>query len=140
MSRLYADTSALTRAYLADEFDHEPVRALLLEGDDDVVTSELARVEFASAMRGAGAAGRAPTWRDVLERFDADCTDAGPLALIALQGAIVFKRAYEIVIDQHLYTLDAVHLAVALEESVDEFVTRDARQAEAAAALGLAVR
>ncbi len=53
MTLLYADPSALARAYLADEPDHAMLREMLLAGPDQVVTSALARVELASAIRAA---------------------------------------------------------------------------------------
>ncbi len=147
MSLLYADPSALVRAYFADEPDHASLRSLLLEGAEPVVTSELARVELASAVRAASRAGRLRKWRGLLARIDADCGEEGPLTLLALRPAVVLEPAYRLVLEHRLRTLDAVHLAVALaecpaladgEEVV--FVTRDEEQAAAAAAVGLAVR
>lgn len=58
MTLLYADTSALVRAYLADEPDHGSLRERLLEGDEPVVISELARIEMASVIRAAARGGR----------------------------------------------------------------------------------
>jgi predicted nucleic acid-binding protein len=144
---LYADTSAILRAYFADEPDHDELRALLLEGSDSVVTSEIARVELASAVRAASRAARLLRWRALLARIDADCAEAGPIALLALRPAIVLPRAYRLVLDHRLRTLDALHLAVALEEGpaladggAIEFVSRDEDQAAAAGALGFALR
>ncbi len=146
MSLLYADTSALVRAYFADEADHRVLRETLLEGGDPVVTSELARVELASAIRAAGASGRLRRPNGVLARIDADCREAGPIALLRLRPQAVLPRAYDLVLEHRLRTLDAIHLAVAQEECPliagdDEFVfvTRDEDQAAAAAAVGFAV-
>lgn len=147
MSLLYADTSALVRAYLADEPDHAALRRLLLEGDEPVVTSELARVELASAVRAAARSGRLAAWREILAIFDAHCAEGGPVALLALRPPVVLPRARELVVTHALSTLDAIHLAVALEEcppiAAGEdvvLVTRDPAQAGAARALGLGVR
>jgi predicted nucleic acid-binding protein len=148
VSLLYADPSALVRAYFADEPEHQALRALLLEGDDPVVTSELSRVELASAVRAAGRARRFRGWQRLLARIDADCGDEGPVVLIALRPEVVVEAAYSLVLVHRLRTLDAVHLAVALEECPAlaggeqdvVFVTRDEDQAAAAGALGLAVR
>lgn len=147
MTLLYADTSALIRAYFVDEPDHAVLRSLLLEGDDPVVASEIARVEFASAIRAAAAGGRLPRWRQLLARVDADCGEAGPIALLAFRSDVVLPTAYQLVLDHRLRTLDAVHLAVAIEECPAlagagevAFVTRDRDQAAAAEAVGLAVR
>lgn len=146
MSLIYADTSALLRAYFADEPDHAQLRAMLLEGDQPVVTTELARVELASAIRAAGEAGRLGGIRGLLARIDADCGEDGPVALIRLRPEVVLPRAYRLALEHRLRTLDALHLAVAIEECVALaedgdilFVTRDEHQAEAASTLGMGV-
>jgi hypothetical protein len=140
VSLFYADTSALVRAYFADEPDHEPLRDLLLEGVEPVVTSEVTRVEFASAVAAAGRAGRLSQAPMVMDRFDADCGDEGPLTLLRLDPEPVLGLAYELVRDHRLRTLDAIHLAVALTDAVDlaggekvTVITRDEEQAAAAA-------
>ena len=145
MSLLYADTSALMRAYFADEPDHELLRGLLLEGVEPVVTSELARVEFASAVTAARRAGCLPEASTVLDRFDADCGDDGPLTLLRLDPEPVLAIAHELVRDYRLRTLDAIHLAVALTDAADlaageklTMVTRDEDQAAAAREAGIA--
>jgi predicted nucleic acid-binding protein len=146
MTLLYADTSALARAYFEDERDHRHLRQRLLEGEEPVVTSELARVELASAIRAAAGAGRLRRSAGVLARFDADCGEDGPIALLRLRADAVLPVAYDLVLEHRLRTLDAIHLAVALEECPllagdDEvvFVTRDVEQAAAASALGFSV-
>ena len=145
MSVRYADTSALLRCYLIDEDDHERLRGLLLEGPEPVVTSEITRLEMASAAAAAARAGRIADAAAVLAAFDADCGDDGPLALLRMQPEDVLPRAVALVQQQRLRTLDAIHLAVALDVprllAVDDlgFVTRDQGQAAAAEALGLPV-
>ncbi|CAN5751012.1 type II toxin-antitoxin system VapC family toxin [soil metagenome] len=146
MSLLYADTSALARAYFVDEPDHVTLRARLLEGTEPVITSELARVELASAVGAAAPGERLPAITGLLARMDADCRGDGPLFLLRLRPEVVLPTAYRLVIDHGLRTLNAIHVAVALEESPAlvadgdlVFVTRDAQQAVAAAALGLVV-
>lgn len=147
MTLLYADPSALIRAYFADEPDHERLKVLLLEGDEPVVTSEVARLELASATTSAARGGRLRRPERLLARMDVDCAQGGRVALVRLRPEVVFPAAYRLVRDHHLRTLDAIHLAVALEECPalagdDEvaFVTRDRHRAAAASALGLAVR
>lgn len=144
MSFLYADTSALVRAYFADEPDHESLRCLLLEGSDPVVSSELTRVEFASAVAAAHRGGQLRRTQPVLDRFDADCGDSGPLVLLRLDPAEALPLARRMVIEHRLRTLDAIHLAVALTDGIslaaDEqvtMVTRDEEQAAAARIYGL---
>jgi len=137
------------RAYLPDEADHTSLRAQLLEGDDAVVSSELARVEFASAAHAARRARRrmgpgGPL--GLMARFDADCSGGGPMSLVLLRPDVVMPRAYQVVVDHRVRTLDAMHLAVALDVAArladgDQlaFVTRDQAQATAARSLGLSV-
>jgi predicted nucleic acid-binding protein len=144
---LYADTSAILRAYFADESDHDALRAGLLEGTDPVVTSEVARVELASAVRSAAAAGRLKRWRGVLARMDADCGPNGPITLLALRSDPILTRSRSLVLEHRVRTLDAIYLAVALVECPSlsgeggtAFVTRDEDQAAAASRLGFEVR
>jgi predicted nucleic acid-binding protein len=143
---LYADTSAVVRAYFADEADHKELRGLLFDGPDPVVTSELTRVEFASAVSSASRARRIPTPRIVLDRFDVDCGEDGPFALLRLDPAVVLAEARRLVSEHSVRTLDAIHLAVALTDAAAlapgeevKLVTRDRQQAAAARAAGLAV-
>lgn len=147
MTLLYADPSALIRAYFVDEPDHAELRALLLEGTEPVITSEIGRIEVASAVRSAARSGRLRRWRGLLDRIDADCQEDGPIALLRLRPDVVFPIAYRLVLDHRVRTLDGVHLAVATEEcpvlagnGEIGFVTRDRNQAKAATALGLIVQ
>lgn len=146
MTSFYADTSALIRAYFADEPDHLELRALLLEGDAAVLTSELARIEFASAVMAAARAGRLDAPETVLHRFDADCSDGGPIAMVRLEAETLLPVARDLVVSHALRTLDAIHVAAALAEipALPEgddlvFVTRDHAQAQAAHDLRLSV-
>lgn len=143
---LYADTSALIRSYFKGESDHNELRGILLDGAEPVVTSELSRVEVASAITTAHRSGRIAQPGIFLRRFDADCGDAGAVTLLRLDAAIVLPVARQFVMEHRLRTLDAVHLAVALTQAVAlaagepvTFVTRDSHQAAAARARGMAV-
>jgi hypothetical protein len=145
VTRLYADTSALARAYLQDEPDHPTLRSLLLEGPDVVVTSEITRVELTSALAAADRAGRLADLATLLARVEADCGVAGRILLLAFRPDVALPRARRLVLEHPLTTLDALHLAVALDEALggDEeivFVTRDDRQRVAAGAFGLEIR
>lgn len=146
MTLRYADPSALIRAYLDDETEGADLATMLLQGRDPTVTSAIARVELASALRAAGRSGRLPTWDVTLDRIEADVAAEGRVKLIPLRVDPILESARRLVLDHRLRTLDAIHLAVALEDgrtlAAGEklvFVTRDADQAAAAAALGLAV-
>jgi uncharacterized protein len=136
---LFADTSALARAYLRDESDSRVLRALLLETGEAVLASELVRVELARSVKGAERVGRVTDAARTLEGIDADLDD--PITIVDLKPAAILPKARELVLEHQLGTLDAIHLAVAVEErrrSPDPvvFVTRDADQAAAATALG----
>lgn len=147
MTLQYADPSALARAYLADETERTDLAAVLLDGRDPTITSAIAIVELASAVRSAGRSGRLPSWQVTLDRIEADLAAEGRIKLIPLRADPILDSARRLVLDHRLRTLDAIHLAVAIEDgrtlaAGEElvFVTRDADQAAAAAALGLAVR
>jgi predicted nucleic acid-binding protein len=116
----------------------------LLEGTEAVVTSELTRLEFASAVSAAARTGRTRKSRVFLDRFDADCRDDGPIALLRLDPEGVFPLAHRLLTEHDLRTLDALHLAVASTSATAlaggdsvVLVTGDERQAAAAAAMGL---
>jgi predicted nucleic acid-binding protein len=142
---IYADTSAVVRAYFADEPDHEQLYQLLT-GPDPVVTSELTRVEFAGAVSAAYRARRTANPSVVLDRFDLDCGQDGLVTLLRLDAQTVLPLARKLVVEQVLRTLGAIHLAVALTDATSlaggdslVFLTRDNQQAAAAKELGLAV-
>jgi predicted nucleic acid-binding protein len=141
---LYVDTSALVRAYLPDEPEHDALRETILEADEPVTTSELSRVEIARALKAAERAGRLNDAASVLKRIDADLSGK-PILTIRLDPDTLVARSRELVLAHPLRTLDALHFAVAL--GLDAFadggeivlVTRDAGQASAARALGLSL-
>lgn len=147
MTLFYADSSALVRAYFADEPDHAELRSLLLEQREPVVTSEITRLELASAVRAASVAGRISRVKELLARIDGDLAEDGGLIAIDLRADVIFPTAYRLILEHRLRPLDAIHVAVCTEDCPalagdDEiiFVTRDANQAKAARALGLNVR
>jgi uncharacterized protein len=146
MTLRYVDTSALVRCYFPDEPEHDELRALLLDGSEPVVTSELTRLELASAAYAAHRAGRLPDPAELLAVVDLDCGEDGPIALLRMQPDVVFEPAGALVAHHALRSLDALHLAVARSTAADlaagepvVLVTRNRRQAAAAAALGMPV-
>ena len=147
MTLFYADSSALVRAYFADEPDHAELRSLLLERREPVVTSEITRLELANVVRAASAMGRISRAQDLLARIDSDLALDGVVIAIDLRPEVVLRAAYRIILEHRLRPLDAIHVAVCAEDCPslagdDEiaFVTRDSDQAKAASALGFAVR
>ncbi|MEU0795210.1 type II toxin-antitoxin system VapC family toxin [Amycolatopsis sp. NPDC005961] len=145
MTVLYADTSAVVGAYLVDEPDHAELRKLLIEGDHVVLTSELTRLEFASAVTAAKRTGRIPDAREFLAQFDEDTRSV--FGVIPLSPPRIFAAARRLVTDKYpVRTLDAIHIAVAMHDTAEltggepvAFVTRDQRQGEAAKASGFEV-
>ena len=146
MTTLYVDTSALGAAYFPDEPDHHALNDLVFGSAHDVVTSAITRVELSSAVRSASEAGRVPDPDRVWDTIDADFGESGPVGLISLRADPVLTVAVSIVRRHRVRTLDAIHLAVALEDGTRVaapqtlvFTTLDHHQATAARALGLNV-
>lgn len=79
--------------------------------------------------------------------MEVDTGPHGRIMLIRLLPELVLTTAHRLVLDHSIRTLDAIHLAAAMEagprlaagEEI-HFVTRDRDQAAAARALGLTVR
>jgi predicted nucleic acid-binding protein len=121
------------------------LRQLLLEGNDPVVTSEIALVELTSAVARAEQAGRVRHAEALHRRIDADCGRDGPIALLSLRPEVVLPNARGLVRSHGLHALDAIHLAVATQEAAAldpeglVLVTRDECQAAAATAMGIAL-
>src|SRR5690606_13631782 len=103
VSVIYADTSALVRAYFAEEPEHDVLRRVLLEGTTPVVSSELAWIEFASAVSAASRHARLRSAQPVVDRFACDCADDdGPLTLLRLDPAATFPLAHRLVAEHRL--------------------------------------
>lgn len=145
MSVLYVDSSALARVYFPDEPEHEDLERLIFSEERAAATSEIARVELASAVRAAVTARRVAAVEPILARVDADLAER--IVTLDLRADVVLPEARRLVVDYRLRTLHAIHLAVAVLEAPRlasdgrvELVTRDERQAAAARTLGLTVR
>ena len=123
---VYLDSSALMKL-VVEEAETAALLAYLAD-QPDPVTSILAPVEVARALRRAGV--------DQQARLEA-MVEA--LTLIGLGDDIVVRAGR--VGPPALRTLDAIHLATALELGADlaAFVTYDARLADSARALGIPV-
>jgi uncharacterized protein len=121
----YLDTSALVKLVVAEE-ETAALIAWLHEAGGDVVSSDLARTELLRAVRRA-APDRAVRAREVLDS----------LMLLEVTTEI-FEEAARID-PPALRTLDAVHLAVALDlgDDLETVVTYDDRLAAAASANGV---
>jgi uncharacterized protein len=122
----YFDTSALVKLFIDEE--HSAPLAALLDGyrsaDDEIASSAILITELHRAARRL-AIDVALVDR-VLENIDlATCTNE----LLASAGRLR---------GEHLRSLDAIHIATALEVRSDTFVSFDLRQLDAANSAGLA--
>ncbi|HUZ77564.1 MAG TPA: type II toxin-antitoxin system VapC family toxin [Chloroflexota bacterium] len=143
---VYADTSALGSVYLRDEADAPWLRDLLDNFNSVgtlIVTSELTDVELASLVARAARSHRidGPTAEDCLRAYAADTANSGPIGVLLLDRETL-ARAAHYVVRTATRSLDAIHLAAAAhcaEQFGDDVqvLTRDVRQAAAAAALGI---
>ncbi len=124
MSVLYLDASALVRLGALETGSSAMVEQA--NAANQLVTSVVGTVELARALSRAGLPG-------VAEGILARCTIVGVDESIAERATRLMPST--------LRTLDAVHLATALEfaSEIDTFVTYDCRQAAAATDAGLMV-
>jgi len=137
----YFDTSALVKRYI-DEAGRREVLQLLRR--HDVVTSAILPVELQSALRrrvseGTLDAARVP---EILKRV---ATDRAYWTLVEVASAVL-AAAETLVATHPLRTLDAIHVAsaqlFAARVTAPELilVSADARQTQAAAAVGMMIR
>jgi len=126
----YADSSALVKL-VWEEPGSAVLRAFL--ADADIVTCELALAELPRAIRRAVA--RDPGLPlDLLIERTGELLEA--VALLAVDRPLLLAAGA--LAEPALRTLDAIHVAAALEASpVDGFVSYDERQAAAARLAGL---
>ncbi|MPY98259.1 MAG: PIN domain-containing protein [Actinophytocola sp.] len=140
---VYADSSVLARAYLADEPGHDDARALLADPETVLVTGSWTRIEVPGALVRATKARRGLR-DDLLALWFADIdSDSGPITVLTANQDEVERGALRIVLDHGIRAMDAWHVAAATltvpELATEEdygFATRDAAQAAVAAAYG----
>lgn len=124
----YLDTSAVAKL-LADETETSALRAHLddrVVGNADLVSALILETELRRMATRTGIPQTAVT--DVLSR----------LAMLDMDRS-VFRDA-GLLTGASLRSLDALHIAAALQASANEFITYDARQQAAAESVGLRVR
>lgn len=124
MAGTYLDSSAIVKLAI-DEPESTALRSYLRRRGP-LVSSALARAEVLRALLGEGDAGLA-RGRDVLSRLD----------LIRVNDRLL--DAAGVLLPEDVRSLDAIHLATALQLGGDvrQIVTYDEQMADAAAALGL---
>jgi len=123
----YLDTSAAVKLVVAEP-DTAALTAWLADHDGDIVSSDLLRTELLRATR-RGASHAMPRAREVLDS----------LTVLTVPTS-TFERAADL--DPGLLrSLDAIHLAVALElgDDLDGVITYDDRLADAARLHGITV-
>ncbi|MEO8935705.1 MAG: type II toxin-antitoxin system VapC family toxin [Burkholderiaceae bacterium] len=136
----YVDTSALLKGYLIEPAT--PAFILWLAEQGDAVISPLSVVEFKCAIRRRERAGQLTRRRAkaILDRLDENLADES-LGRVAWreQAFMLANDLIDRVAPVALRTLDALHLAVALQHRCTGFATADRAQADAARRLGFAV-
>ena len=142
----YSDPSAIMGVLLRDAPDHEWLLDEIVHGSTPILTSQLTVAEVTSACMAAERGSRVADGRLVAQGFQGLCRPGDRIRLIDLRPEAVIARACDLMTQYRLYALDAIHLAVALEDVVPlaagepvRFLTRDRTQAEAARALGFRV-
>lgn len=138
---IYLDTSVLV-SLLVTEVQSDAVREWIGPVQSaELMTSDWATLEFASAMgikvRQKGLDVRTATRaRHELEVMLADSLE------LATPSRNAYRHAEEVVAqyDRGMRGGDALHLAVAIEEDADQFVTTDGKLARAARELSLPIR
>lgn len=142
----YLDSSALVRAYLADEPDHASIVRLLGADEIAVVTGSWTRIEVSGALVRAARVHRGDE-TVLLAILDADLSSAGAITVVHADQDAVEDRALQLVRTYAIRAMDAWHLAVAeivlpaLAEAGEEqhFISRDVQQADVARSLGFLV-
>lgn len=119
----YADSSALAKL-VVDEPESKALEQYLRRGRIPLISSRIAVVEVRRTATLSN-----PALREEVDALLATC-------LLVDVGATILERAADLA-SARVRSLDAVHLATALEVEPDEMIVYDDRLAEAAAAVGL---
>ncbi|MEV7967169.1 type II toxin-antitoxin system VapC family toxin [Sphaerisporangium sp. NPDC088356] len=140
---VYADSSVLARAYLADEPYHAEARSLLEDPDVLMVTGSWTDIEVSGALVRA-ARGHSGDLQELLRAWDSHTNpEGGLITLLTAPQEQVEARALHIVRRHGLRAMDAWHVSIAslvVPELADGdsygFASRDKAQAEVAAGYG----
>jgi uncharacterized protein len=137
--KAYIDTSVLVKRYVSEP-GSDALDSFLVTAQPDLVASELMRLELVSTFGRKCREGRFPrTDLDKLQiQVDTDLLSGG-IELVMLHRDVL-QRALSLMrgLTQPVATLDAIHLASALSQHVDIFMTNDQQLSRAAAEAGLA--
>ena len=136
---LYCDTSALLKLFLSEPGSAEFTRAI--EGRDDLVVSDLAVTETASALaRRVRQGAITPNDARRVQRTIIESLDGAPYQRVELTRE-VHRRAEHFLltlVDTPLRAADALHLALATSARAASLASFDVRLGAAARAIGLA--
>ena len=137
--KAYIDTSVLVKRYVSEP-GSDALDSFLVTAQPELIVCELMRLELVSTFGRKCREGRfSSADLDKLQiQADADLL-SGRIELVSLHGDLV-QRALGLMrrLVQPLATLDAIHLASALSEHVDIFMTNDQQLSRAATEAGLA--
>jgi len=134
--RVFFDSSAFAKRYIADERGTEEVIAWC-ERADELALSVIVVPELVAAFCRLRRDGRisVPQYRRLKDDFMADIADA----LICDTTPQMLQHAVAALERQPLRGMDAIHLGAAVACAADLFVSADRRQCAAAKSIGLAV-
>jgi predicted nucleic acid-binding protein len=135
MMRIAFDSSALAKRYVRES--GTPRVLELCAQATEVVVSVLCVPEILSGLNRLRREERLSS--DGYSAAKTDLADDMTQATIVAVTPTVLSRAIELLEEAALRTLDAIHLAVAMDSACDLFVSADARQCEAASELGLRI-
>jgi uncharacterized protein len=135
MMRIAFDTSALAKRYVTESGTSRVLE--LCAQATEVVVSVLCVPEILSGLNRLRREGRLSPEGYATAKADL----AGDLtqATIVPVTSAVLSRTIDVLERTALRTLDAIHLAVAVDSACELFVSADARQCEAAKELGLTI-
>lgn len=137
---VYIDTSLLVKRYVTEPGSDE-LDSYLLETQPTLFVSELTRLELASTFSRKQREGRmSKTHQAALQQQADEDVLSGTLRLVHLQNSII-RQGLTLMqtLQQAIATLDAIHLASAMHQNVEIFMTDDKQLARAALEVGLQV-
>lgn len=137
---IYVDTSALVKRYVSEPGSNA-FDAFLRSSEDTCVISSLGSTEFESVLQRLKRQGHIDEAYAVQARSDFVSDLNAALWSVHAFVPTTFARAAELMrtLEAPLATLDALHLASAIEFRCDRFATSDRQLVHAAAQRGLAV-
>lgn len=133
--RVFLDSSALVKRYIREAGTDEVLAQC--DRGTELAVAVIAVPEVVSAFRRLVREGRVDEAQHAALKADlgADLADA----ILCETSPQVVQRAIDALEAHPLRAMDALHVAAALVGAADVFISADARQCAAAAALGLAV-